>query len=125
MRSPEEVAREVLGCHLIDTDGGPGLPDYVCETTGHEQWDCAVEEGRLAALIRARDAEVRAEELAVFRVVYTLAWDGEPSMSGEPHRMSAGELCLADARRSLDFVGRRKDNPRIEGRMVGPWEPMP
>ena len=103
MQTPEEFAWEVLASD-----------DFVL--TPHEV---------LTDLVRARDAEVRAEALSVFRVVYTLAWDGEPSMSGEPHRMSAGELCLADARRSLDFVGRRKDNPRIEGRMVGPWEPMP
>lgn len=84
----------------------------------------------IADLIRARDAEVRADErakvLAGFTEVHTLAWDGEPSMSGEPHRCStAAEVDLETARRTLSTVGRRKPNPRIERRLVGPWEPTP
>ena len=76
-----------------------------------------------------RDAEVRADErakvLAGFTEVHTLAWDGEPSMSGAPHRCStAAEVDLETARRALSTVGRRKPNPRIERRLVGPWEPV-
>lgn len=79
--------------------------------------------------LRARDAEVRAAErkkvLAGFTEVYALAWDGEPSMGGEPHRVSTGaELSEPDARRALATVGRRKPNARIERRLVGPWEPV-
>ena len=84
---------------------------------------------RVADLIRARDAEVRADErakvLAGFEAVYALAWDGEPSMGGAPHRCStAAEVDLETARRALSTVGRRKPNPRIERRLVGPWEPV-
>ena len=76
-----------------------------------------------------RDAEVRADErakvLAGFTEVHTLAWDGDPSMSGAPHRCStAAEVDLETARRALSTVGRRKPNPRIERRLVGPWEPV-
>ena len=79
-------------------------------------------------LIAARDAEIRADErakvLAGFTEVYALAWDGEPSMGGEPHRVSTGaELSEPDARRALATVGRRKPNARVERRLVGPWEP--
>lgn len=96
----------------------------------HIAW--AIHEHAPAGLLAdpASDAEVRADErakvLAGFTEVYTLAWDGEPSMSGAPHRCStAAEFDLATARQVLDTVGRRKPNPRIERRLVSLWEPTP
>lgn len=76
-----------------------------------------------------RDEAIRADErakvLARFTEVYALAWDGEPSMGGEPHRASTGaDLSEPDARRALATVGRRKPNARVERRLVGPWQPV-
>ena len=92
-------------------------------------WNVNDNGGSVAAdLIRERDEAIRADErakvLAGFTEVYALAWDGEPSMGGEPHRVSTGaELSEPDARRALATVGRRKPNARVERRLVGPWEP--
>ena len=107
LRSAEDVAWEALSSD-----------DYVL--TPHEV---------LSDLIRAYAAEVReaarAEALAGFTEVYALAWDGEPSMGGEPHRVSTGaELSEPDARRALATVGRRKPNARVERRLVSPWQPV-
>ena len=59
--------------------------------------------------------------------VYVLAWDGEISMSGLPHRASAGEFTsLGNAR---DAAKRtridRKPGFRIERRYVTEWEVVP
>lgn len=113
MQTPEEFARSALD------DGRVSI------------WEHQADEiAALADLIRARDAEVRADErakvLAGFTEVYALVWDGEPSMSGEPHRVSTGaDLSGPDARRALATVGRRKPNARVERRLVSPWEPTP
>ena len=111
MQTPEQFASEIFDEHVH---------------WGMQEWD----ESGVLEIIRARDAEVRADErakvLAGFTEVHTLAWDGEPSMSGEPHRCStAAEVDLETARRALSTVGRRKPNPRIVRRLVGPWEPTP
>ena len=114
MQTPEEVWSEI-------EDGFDSVT----------QWGISDDQrARAAALIRARDAEVRADErakvLAGFTEVYALVWDGEPSMSGEPHRVSTGaDLSGPDARRALATVGRRKPNARVERRLVSPWEPTP
>lgn len=61
------------------------------------------------------------------RQEYTIVWDGEPSMSGRPHRQQMGTFTeLAAARAGRDLVlGRSshapKPNLRIEMRYVGPW----
>ena len=59
--------------------------------------------------------------------VYVLAWDGEISMLGLPHRASAGEFTsLGNAR---DAAKRtridRKPGFRIERRYVTEWEVVP
>lgn len=57
--------------------------------------------------------------------VATIAWDGEPSMSGEPHRMSlGGDHGLEKIKRTIVQVGSMKHKPgaRIETRYVTPWE---
>ena len=112
MQTPEEFAAMLDRCAHTAEGMGERLTDTY----------------RVADLIRARDAEVRAAErkrvLAGFTEVYALAWDGEPSMGGEPHRVSAGaELSEPDARRALATVGRRKPNARVERRYVTEWEP--
>lgn len=112
METPEEVAAAVLEGHCDD-----GLDcGSLCAKYG-------------AARIRERDEAVRADErakvLAGFTEVHTLAWDGDPSMSGAPHRCStAAEVDLETARRALSTVGRRKPSPRIERRLVSPWQPV-
>jgi hypothetical protein len=63
-----------------------------------------------------------------FYAVYTVAWDGEPSMSGPPHRHGMGEFqTLERARDALRVVRGRterapKPNLRIERRYVTEWE---
>lgn len=123
-----QSAEEHLGALIVAYEDANREDRALCEPSVRIK----VNQGALAAadLIRERDAEVRADErakvLAGFTEVHTLAWDGEPSMSGAPHRCStAAELDLATARQVLDTVGRRKPNPRIERRLVGPWEPTP
>lgn len=129
MQTPEEVAREALGNIAAPLR-------RIFRGSEHAEWLDALdvliaqEVEQLTDLIRARDAEVRADErakvLAGFTEVYALVWDGEPSMSGEPHRVSTGaDLSGPDARRALATVGRRKPNARVERRLVSPWEPTP
>ena len=126
MKTPEELLREW------------GLTDSPVELDwGIHSWRCSMPDRygactcfqELVQELAARDAEVRADErakvLAGFTEVHTLAWDGEPSMSGAPHRCStAAEVDLETARRALSTVGRRKPNPRIERRLVSPWQPV-
>lgn len=59
------------------------------------------------------------------REVATIAWDGEPSMSGKPHRMSlGGDHDPEELKRAIVEVGSVKYKPgaRIETRYVTPWE---
>lgn len=61
-----------------------------------------------------------------YKVEYTIAWDGEPSMSGLPRRNSTGIFStFADADRALKMYPSAKTHPernyRIEVRMVGEW----
>jgi hypothetical protein len=62
------------------------------------------------------------------RQQYTIVWDGEPSMSGQPHRQQMGMFNDLDAARAgRDLVlGRSvhapKPNLRIEMRYVSSWE---
>ena len=100
-----------------------------CAHTAEGMGERLTDTYRVADLIRARDEAIRADErakaLAGFTEVHTLAWDGEPSMSGAPHRCStAAEVDLETARRALSTVGRRKPSPRIERRLVSPWQPV-
>lgn len=57
---------------------------------------------------------------------YTIAWDGEPSMSGAPHRKSTGTFySLKQAKDALHRVPGfkvRKPNIRVEVREVTDWE---
>ena len=59
--------------------------------------------------------------------VYVLAWDGEPSMSGLPHRASGGEFTSFDNARDAAKRARidRKPGFRIERRYVTEWEVVP
>ena len=79
--------------------------------------------GPLADLALAdADAVIAALEM---EEVATIAWDGEPSMSGRPHRMSLGaDHILATLRRAIIEVDSVKFKPgaRIERRFVTPWE---
>ena len=73
-------------------------------------------------LIAYADAVIAALGL---REVATIAWDGEPSMSGKPHRMSLGvDHDLEKLKRAIVEVGPVKYKPgaRIETRYVTPWE---
>ena len=116
MQTPEEVAREVLGCHLIDTDGGPGLPDFTCETTGHDQWDCAVEEERLTDLIRARDAEVRADERKGLSDPILRAWvEPGPGINPPYH-----ERMKARVRKIMPTLARHLDEKAKDARRASP-----
>lgn len=64
--------------------------------------------------------------MSALRWEYVIAWDGEPSMSGKPHRMSIGATfpTLAQAQHACATVPSMRDKPnvRIERRQVGPWE---
>lgn len=61
-------------------------------------------------------------EAGVLREVYTLAWDGEPSMSGRPHRMStAAEHSHPDGLMNAARAGSHKPNARVERRYVTDW----
>lgn len=69
-------------------------------------------------------ADAVIEALGIAEVA-TIAWDGEPSMSGKPHRMSlGGDHDLEKIRRTIVQVGSMKYKPgaRIETRYVTPWE---
>lgn len=105
MRDAEEVAREVLGCCLTLADDGWNI----CETEHGGEWDCADEEQRIADLIRARDAEVRAATLAEFE------WEpGCRDERGKDYHLSPGM--------TVDDVPPQLTRTR---RLVGPWEPEP
>lgn len=59
--------------------------------------------------------------------VYTLAWDGEPSMSGKPHRRSlGGDRDLDNLRTYMQTTAdsgvKQRPNVRIERRYVTNWE---
>lgn len=61
--------------------------------------------------------------------VYVIAYDGEPSMSGAPHRqqVSSEFASLSVAEHALKIVAARskhapKPNLRIETRTVSEWE---
>ena len=97
MRTPEEVAREAL-----EQVRGPMLSIF--KGAEHDEWQDVLsvlvdqEAEFVADLIRARDAEVRADERA--KVLAGFEWE---------HR--------------TDLPGRRGINP--VRRLVGPWEPTP
>ena len=61
----------------------------------------------------------------MFRPVYRIVWDGEPSMSGEPHTMMMGKEfpSFSDAARALDVLPSiaSKQNVRIQIRYASPW----
>ena len=62
------------------------------------------------------------------RRVYTIAWDGEPSMSGRPHVVRSGvELVFEQARLALTNVASvsRRPNARVVSRLVSEWEDVP
>ena len=125
MQTPEEYVVGMFGpCDKSGLYGGCSAHESVWEVGERCRWM-----RNFVDLIRARDAEIRADErakvLAGFTEVYALAWDGEPSMGGEPHRVSTGaELSEPDARRALATVGRRKPNARVERRYVTAWHPV-
>lgn len=62
------------------------------------------------------------------REVYTIAWDGEPSMSGQPRRSGiSAEVSYESAVNLLEskYPGSwhdRHPGARIERRVVGSWE---
>ena len=78
-----------------------------------------------AVLDAMQDALVRAGRL---REDATLAWDGEPSMGGQPHRKSTGQFPTVDqAAWALARFPRRGDltNIRVERRLVTGWQEAP
>lgn len=105
MRTPEEVAREVLG-----NIAGPMRHIFGSSPAHHELLDAldvlvSQEIGNTEQLIRARDAEVRAETLAGFTEETRSRDDGYAGWT-------TGEGLIA------------KPATR-ERRLVGPWEPEP
>lgn len=60
----------------------------------------------------------------MMRMVYRVVWDGEPSMSGEPHVQSVGKefTNIEEARTVLDWPQMRgREGLRIQGRLVSEW----
>lgn len=60
------------------------------------------------------------------RPEFTIAWDGEPTMSGQPERQSAGTFATFEvAEQALSVlpsaVRHPERNYRIEGRLVTEW----
>lgn len=101
------------------------LWDHGEATLGEEfavgPWE-EIDQGYRDGYLEHADAVIAALGL---REVATIAWDGEPSMSGEPHRMSlGGDHDPATLRRAILEVGsvRFKPGARVERRFVTEWE---
>lgn len=78
-------------------------------------------------LSTAQQARTLIEHLGLHEV-YTIAWDGELSMSGEPHRASvSAEISYESAENLLKVKypgswNERHPGARIERRIVTDWE---
>ncbi|WP_346007445.1 hypothetical protein [Janibacter terrae] len=105
MRSPEEVAREWEACSREEHEDGPACREHDLP------WPCEDQAVlNFADLIRARDAEVRAETLAGFT-------EERKDLRDCGCRTPVGALwscCI----RSWPVVA-------TERRLVGPWKPDP
>ena len=107
-----DVLRERIARALWAKDGQLPQWDKVPPSEGY----------RLHYYLETADAVIAALGL---REVATIAWDGEPSMSGKPHRMSlGGDHDLEKMKRAIVEVGSVKYKPgaRIEMRYATPWE---
>ena len=90
-----------------------------------ELWNTEGDVIRERYLTEARAALAAVVEALGLREVHTIAWDGEPSMSGRAHRRSAGTESPPGALREL--LGnaawvRGKPGARMERRWVTEWE---
>ena len=61
------------------------------------------------------------------REEWALVWDGEPSMSGQPHKQGVGARWASEeeALRAVMLVPQLRDKPnaRLEVRSVSAWRP--
>lgn len=128
MRDAEEVAREVLGCHVEIVE--PGRTAAGTRYCGEHRYpwlhdvDMCPKQERLAKAIRARDAEARVETLAGFTEWFAPAYtapNGNTCPIG-PETV-AREFAESDAR---DMASPEDETPVYAARrLVGPWEPEP
>lgn len=131
MRSPEEVAREVLGCHVETVE--PGLSAAGTRYCGEHRYPwlhdadmCPVQE-RAAALIRARDAEIaeaaRTEALAGFAEYFAAAFEAADSrIAIMGHQVLDREYAT---RQAEEMSSPEDATPSfVARRLVGPWEPV-
>lgn len=113
MQTPEDVAREVLGCHVETVEPGRTCSGQRYCGEHYFGWlsdvDMCPRQERLADLIHARDAEVaeqaRAEALAGFEV-------------------ELRDIC-GNCGRSPCYARCRQRIPNPQRRLVSPWEPAP